>query len=241
MLQQQETTIHDLQATRDAQANTLKDLEDKLDREVAELQAGRDSQANVLQSVQAEQLAQTTVIQGLQTAVDEQNSTLQQHASTLQTQQTLHLMNEAKQSQQDVSIQAVQASCDVQVSAIDKLHGQVNGQGILMLDLRNNQSIIQEQLDHVATWMKKQAAFFVDLKSPFSAADVDVGHRTPIKFNHVLLNIGDNYNSSTGVFTAPFDGVYLFTLHIYAMSGGDRTETPADGGKPFSGLMVRND
>ena len=35
-----------------------------------------------------------------------------------------------------------------------------------------------------------------------------------IVFSHPVFNIGNAYNSGTGVFTAPLTGVYMFTAHF---------------------------
>ena len=35
-----------------------------------------------------------------------------------------------------------------------------------------------------------------------------------ILFRDVLLNLGEAYNSDTGVFTAPYGGIYLFTVQL---------------------------
>ena len=35
-----------------------------------------------------------------------------------------------------------------------------------------------------------------------------------IVFPYLISNVGDGYDVSTGIFTAPFDGVYLFTCFL---------------------------
>ena len=37
---------------------------------------------------------------------------------------------------------------------------------------------------------------------------------TPIVFPTVVLNDGNGYNATSGVFTAPISGVYTFTSHV---------------------------
>ena len=40
-----------------------------------------------------------------------------------------------------------------------------------------------------------------------------------IVFPHLISNVGDGYDVSTGIFTAPFDGVYLFTCFLASHTG----------------------
>jgi hypothetical protein len=43
-----------------------------------------------------------------------------------------------------------------------------------------------------------------------------VGANTRIVFPNIVFNIGSNYNSSTGLFTAPIDGRYLFITNTFS-------------------------
>jgi hypothetical protein len=60
------------------------------------------------------------------------------------------------------------------------------------------------------------SAFFVGLAS--STANNVTGDGTQYSFNttgvNVFYNLGSNVNTSTGVFTAPYDGYYLFTVQV---------------------------
>ena len=49
-----------------------------------------------------------------------------------------------------------------------------------------------------------------------------LGSNQPIKFDNAVLNVGNGYDSLTGVFIAPFDGIYSFTATIFGrLDNGD--------------------
>ena len=41
-----------------------------------------------------------------------------------------------------------------------------------------------------------------------------------IRFDTIVTNIGSHYNQHSGVFTAPEQGVYVFSWNLYCRSGG---------------------
>jgi hypothetical protein len=53
--------------------------------------------------------------------------------------------------------------------------------------------------------------FTVSFIATFSNTQVvNVGSGGPIRFSSVVTNVGNGYSSATGMFTAPFPGLYSF-------------------------------
>ena len=50
-------------------------------------------------------------------------------------------------------------------------------------------------------------------------------------FNSVLSNIGNGYNETTGIFTAPYDGTYAFTAMTMATGGQHYAQLRLNGGR----------
>ncbi|XP_066518448.1 complement C1q-like protein 4 [Hoplias malabaricus] len=76
----------------------------------------------------------------------------------------------------------------------------------------------QDEID--ALKLEKEAS-----KVVFSAALRKFGslgpfsEETTVKYSHVFTNKGNGYDSTTGVFTAPISGVYLFLFYDHALGG----------------------
>lgn len=46
-------------------------------------------------------------------------------------------------------------------------------------------------------------------------------HNSVLKFRHILVNKGEGYDASTGMFTCPLAGFYYFTVHASVYGRGE--------------------
>ena len=53
-----------------------------------------------------------------------------------------------------------------------------------------------------------------------SVLETDLSIDHTIKFDTIMTNIGSHYNRHSGMFTAPEQGVYVFSWNLYCHSGG---------------------
>nr|KAG5689367.1 hypothetical protein BaRGS_019741 [Batillaria attramentaria] len=54
-------------------------------------------------------------------------------------------------------------------------------------------------------------AFTVRFKNDDGANGIHLGQRSTLKFDYVIINLGNGYNPLTGAFTAPVAGLYVFS------------------------------
>ncbi|XP_063431193.1 complement C1q-like protein 3 [Mytilus trossulus] len=67
------------------------------------------------------------------------------------------------------------------------------------------------------TDLKRRPTFFASLKPSQPLASI----KDIVKFNDAKINIGGGYDSRTGIFTAPWSGIYIISSTIMALRGGD--------------------
>lgn len=77
-----------------------------------------------------------------------------------------------------------------------------------------------EEPPHGSVMGGAKIAFYVGLKNPHEGYEV-------LRFDDIVTNLGNHYDSSTGKFTCQVSGIYYFTYHVL-MRGGDGTSMWAD-------------
>ena len=65
---------------------------------------------------------------------------------------------------------------------------------------------------NISVSLDKHVAF----KAHFSASTLHVPGNAAYKFDSLIFNDGDAYNPVLGVFTAPYDGMYIFSAQLFA-------------------------
>ena len=75
-----------------------------------------------------------------------------------------------------------------------------------------------------------------------TAGSIGVGNNQLFTFNVTVLNVGSHYNASTGRFTAPVSGHYMFTYHMLKRQGGvAATYLRKNGGNTISSANTYTD
>lgn len=63
-------------------------------------------------------------------------------------------------------------------------------------------------------------------------------HDSVVIYKHVFLNLGDSYNSSTGVFVVPQSGVYSIAITVYSDAGALNNNLAACAGLQVNDKVV---
>ena len=55
----------------------------------------------------------------------------------------------------------------------------------------------------------------------FASLEADGGVGEPIIFTNEIINPGGHYNSATGEYTVPYNGTYMFSVHLQTVVSAD--------------------
>ena len=62
-------------------------------------------------------------------------------------------------------------------------------------------------------------AFSVRFSSDNGVTGLPMSTHSILQFNHVITNVGNGYFPQTGIFTAPYAGVYCFSISFMSVNG----------------------
>ncbi|CAC5423922.1 C1QL [Mytilus coruscus] len=76
--------------------------------------------------------------------------------------------------------------------------------------------MITDQCKDVVRNLKRRPTFFESLKTSQTLSNI----KDIVKFDDAKINIGGGYDSTTGIFTVPWNGIYIFSCTIMGNAGG---------------------
>nr|KAG5689364.1 hypothetical protein BaRGS_019738 [Batillaria attramentaria] len=88
-------------------------------------------------------------------------------------------------------------------------------------DLKRQLASSQGTITCPPTTRAQKVAFSVRFKNDDLYNGIHLGQRSTLKFDDVVINLGDGYSPLTGIFTAPVAGLYVFSLTSMTTIGRD--------------------
>ncbi|XP_076468179.1 uncharacterized protein LOC143298999 [Babylonia areolata] len=124
-------------------------------------------------------------------------------------------------------VQHQMTSLEQQASSIQSLQSQLTALTTSSLKVKASMTDVEktvtERLDVFNALLETKARMGkVAFTAHMSATGVNVGANGPFIFDRIITNIGDSYNNHSGIFVAPYDGVYVFSF-IMINDGGAPT------------------
>nr|KAG5693404.1 hypothetical protein BaRGS_009877 [Batillaria attramentaria] len=117
--------------------------------------------------------------------------------------------------------QDVEATLQQHAAKLEQLQADLTAQQNQVTVLSAKVATLEAEKQVLSTRLSVQeraVAFHVDMgENPYG--EIHITLDDPIVFERTLINVGDGFDNSTGVFTAPFRGLYSFTLYIMGGTG----------------------
>ncbi|KAH3747725.1 hypothetical protein DPMN_182154 [Dreissena polymorpha] len=99
-----------------------------------------------------------------------------------------------------------------QLTTLQNAVGSLSTKQALIDALMKNISAMEQQLSHLNQVLHNPQA--VAFTAQLSHDMTNIGANQPVVFDHVVTNPGNSYDKTTGHFTAPQNGLYIFYLTI---------------------------
>jgi len=121
----------------------------------------------------------------------------------------------------------LRAGTSTNLGSIDVGGGANTGERSIVFKTSNSEA---SRIDASGYWKHSKMPRFMAQFNVSADTSSDIGTNTPIVFNLTHENIGSCYSTSTGKFTAPVDGVYVFSFNVYI--NGEASTTVSDSDTP---------
>ena len=131
---------------------------------------------------------------------------------------------------QACTIDSLQQDNDLHISTIDLLKSTIANQSQAISELQQKNSDKDKQLAEI-----KQKQNTAVMFSAYLDRFVKLYHDDVVIFNRIVTNVGGHYKPSTGVFTCPVSGYYVFDVHVQ----GQEDQTAAVEIRLNGGQLVR--
>lgn len=106
----------------------------------------------------------------------------------------------------DINLDSLMTLVQQQASTIQSQASTIQALENRVQALENSDAAQSRQLSAIDLRVGKQVAFSAHMND----VHVHVGDNSPFIFNTVVTNIGGCYNNHTGIFIAPYEGLYVF-------------------------------
>ncbi|XP_056002058.1 uncharacterized protein LOC130049047 [Ostrea edulis] len=107
--------------------------------------------------------------------------------------------------------------------------------GIKSQTVATIQSLVKDLKETSRKIQRGVVAGDVAFYSYLSHHETNPGHHQTIIFDHVVINVGGNYNHHSGIFNSPGNGVYTFSWTLYCTDGGYFTTELVVNSNPVGG------
>ncbi|CAI5695022.1 WEB family protein At3g02930, chloroplastic isoform X4 [Oreochromis niloticus] len=226
-----EHQIHELQTVTSEIMNKLRDDEKQLEQMKAEHTAQTDS----VKQLQLKLNSTEHQIHELQTVTSDQSSKLTKLQTSVNTSASLQGdLNTGR----DIELSATMLRLNVTERRLDELMTQNTVRAAELESVSDRLMAAQRRADELQVRLNQLRASSEEgeLRVAFSAGLTDSGsvgpfdEETTLIFSKIITNVGEAYNQTAGVFTAPVRGLYVFSF------------TAADYVKGYMGLyLYKND